>query len=116
MKNLKKIIATVMAIGMTVGCTACNKTSSSKTVVKIVNYEGGYGVKWLYEAKERFEALHNDIYLDIDTNTYMADISVQVSKPLFTWVIGTLGKVRITAPKKVTAEFNKFVDTIKSTY
>ena len=67
MKNLKKIIATVMAIGMTVGCTACNKTSSSKTVVKIVNYEGGYGVKWLYEAKERFEALHNDIYLDIDT-------------------------------------------------
>ena len=67
MKILKKIIATVMAIGMTVGCMACNNTSSSKTVVKIVNYEGGYGVEWLYAAKERFEALHNDIYLDIDT-------------------------------------------------
>lgn len=67
MKNFKKIITTVMAIGMAAGCGACSNSASSKTVVKIVNYEGGYGVQWLYEAKERFEALHDDIYLDIDT-------------------------------------------------
>ena len=66
---------------------------------------------------EVFDRFGDDIHIRaIDDNTYTADISVQVSKPLFTWVIGTLGKVRITAPKKVTAEFNKFVDTIKSTY
>lgn len=66
---------------------------------------------------EVFDRFGDDIHIRaIDDNTYTADISVQVSKPLFTWVIGTLGKVRITAPKKVTAEFNKFVDTIKLTY
>lgn len=66
---------------------------------------------------EVFDRFGDDIRIRvIDNNTYTADISVQISKPLFTWVIGTLGKVRITAPRKVITEFNKFVDTIKSTY
>ena len=68
MKNWKRmIISTILALGMTVGCCACNKTSNGKTIVKIVNYEGGYGVDWLFEAEKRFEAEHLDIELDIDT-------------------------------------------------
>lgn len=67
MKNWKRMISTILALGMTVGCCACNRTSNGKTIVKIVNYEGGYGVDWLFEAEKRFEAEHSDIELDIDT-------------------------------------------------
>ena len=65
MKNWKRMISTILALGMTVGCCACNRTSNGKTIVKIVNYEGGYGVDWLFEAEKRFEAEHSDIELDI---------------------------------------------------
>lgn len=67
MKNSKRIISAIMALGMMAGCCACNNRQSGKTIVKIVNYEGGYGVDWLYEAKERFQAENSNIVLDINT-------------------------------------------------
>lgn len=67
MKNSKRIISAIMALGMMAGCCACNNRQSGKTIVKIVNYEGGYGVDWLYEAKERFQAENPNIVLDINT-------------------------------------------------
>ena len=66
---------------------------------------------------EVFDRFGDDIRIrPIDETNFSADIIVQISKPLFTWVIGSQGKVKITAPKKVLTEFNKFVDSIKSAY
>ncbi len=66
---------------------------------------------------EVFDRFGDEVHIyEINETTFYTNINVQVSKPLFTWVIGTQGKVRITAPKKVVIEFNKFVDTIKSAY
>lgn len=45
----------------------------------------------------------------VDDNAYSVDVSVQVSKTLFAWIVGTQGKVKIRSPRKVLDEFNNFV-------
>lgn len=51
-----------------------------------------------------------------DDDTYLTDITVQVSKTLFTWVVGTQGNVQIKFPRKVVDDFNDFVAKIKEVY
>ncbi len=39
------------------------KIDSEKTQLYVKSYQGGFGSKWLYEAKSKYEALHeNDVY------------------------------------------------------
>lgn len=52
----------------------------------------------------------------VDDDTYLTDITVQVSKTLFTWVVGTQGNVQIKSPRKVADDFNDFVAKIKEVY
>ena len=52
----------------------------------------------------------------IDDNTLSVDVSVQVSKTFFSWIVGTQGKVKIKSPANVIAEFTSFVDKIKENY
>ena len=66
---------------------------------------------------EIFDRFGDDIRIrPIDETNFSVDINIQVSKPLFTWIIGTQGKVKIKSPRKAVDEFNKFVDVIKSVY
>ena len=43
-------------------------------------------------------------------------LEIQVSKTFFLWVVGTLGKVKITEPSNVKKEFNSFVEQINDNY
>lgn len=52
----------------------------------------------------------------IDDNTLSVDITVQVSKTFFSWIVGTQGKVKIKSPVKVLSEFTDFVKVIKDIY
>ncbi len=52
----------------------------------------------------------------VDENTYSVNIKVQPSRPFFTWVIGTRGRVKIKSPHKVLQDFNAFVEEIKAAY
>lgn len=52
----------------------------------------------------------------IDENTLSVDITVQVSKTFFSWIVGTQGKVKIKSPAKVLSEFTDFVKVIKDIY
>ncbi len=52
----------------------------------------------------------------IDDTTYSTNIKVQPSRPFFTWVIGTQGRVKIKHPHNVVEEFTQFVDRIKEAY
>lgn len=52
----------------------------------------------------------------IDENTLAVEVTVQVSKTFFSWVVGTQGKVKIKSPTKVLAEFYNFVSKIKENY
>ena len=47
---------------------------------------------------------------------YAVTVNVQISKPLFVWIVGTQGKVKIKSPHSVIDEFNAFVNTIKRAY
>ncbi len=46
---------------------------TNKTQLYVGNYDGGIGEDWLYEAKSRYEALHSDVQVIIDTkkNEYL---------------------------------------------
>ena len=52
----------------------------------------------------------------IDDNTLSVDVTVQVSKTFFSWIVGTQGKVKIKSPAKVLSEFTDFVKVIKDIY
>lgn len=52
----------------------------------------------------------------VDKNTYYAEVSVQVSKTFFAWIVGTQGKMRILSPQTVSEQFNEFVAKIKEEY
>ena len=51
-----------------------------------------------------------------DEETYSVDVTVQISKTFFAWIVGTQGKVKIKSPRKVIDEFNEFVAKIKEEY
>ncbi len=66
---------------------------------------------------DMFDRFGDDIRIrKVDDNSYSVDVSVQVSKTLFAWIVGTQGKVKIRSPKKVLDEFNSFVMKIKEEY
>lgn len=52
----------------------------------------------------------------IDENAYNANVSVQVSRTFFAWVVGTQGGMQIFSPQTVCEPFDKFVATIKERY
>ena len=47
---------------------------------------------------------------------YFVDVSIQVSKKFFVWVLGSRGKIKIQSPQNVEQEFYKFLEKIKSEY
>ena len=66
---------------------------------------------------DMFDRFGDDIRIrKVDDNAYSVDVSVQVSKTLFAWIVGTQGKVKIRFPRKVLDEFNNFVMKIKEEY
>ena len=66
---------------------------------------------------DMFDKFGSDIRIHKKTDdTYSVTVNVQVSKPLFVWIIGTQGKVRIKLPCNVLEQFNAFVAKIKETY
>lgn len=52
----------------------------------------------------------------VDENTLSVDVTVQVSRPFFSWVVGTQGKVKIKSPTEVLKQFSDFVEKIKENY
>lgn len=52
----------------------------------------------------------------VNDELFTADVSVQISKTFFAWVVGTQGKVKIKSPCCVSDEFNAFVSKIKEQY
>lgn len=66
---------------------------------------------------DMFDRFGDDIRIrKVDDNAYSVDVSVQVSKTLFAWIVGTQGKVKIRSPRKVLDEFDNFVAKIKEEY
>ena len=66
---------------------------------------------------DMFDRFGDDIrVVKIDEKLYSVSVTVQVSKTLFAWIVGTQGKVKIQSPKKVIDEFNAFVAKIKEEY
>lgn len=57
-----KIVAALVPLMVVGALTGCNKklTDSTKTQLYVLNYQGGYGKKWLEAAASRFEALNAD--------------------------------------------------------
>ena len=66
---------------------------------------------------DMFDRFGDDIRIKkVNYKNYTVDVTVQISKTFFAWVVGTKGKVKIKLPRKVIDEFNKFVDKIKEEY
>lgn len=66
---------------------------------------------------ETFDRFGDNIKIvKLSEETYSTQVSVQVSKTFFAWIVGTLGKVKIQSPQSVIDEFNAFVSKIKEEY
>ena len=66
---------------------------------------------------DMFDRFGDDIRIKkVDDDTYSVDVTVQISKTFFAWIVGTQGKVKIKSPRKVIDEFNEFVAKIKEAY
>lgn len=66
---------------------------------------------------DMFDRFGDDICIKkVDEETYSVDVTVQISKTFFAWIVGTQGKVKIKSPRKVIDEFNEFVAKIKEEY
>ena len=77
-------------------------------------------VTLLFTAKilsDMFDRFGDDIRIKkVDEETYSVDVTVQISKTFFAWIVGTQGKVKIKSPRKLIDEFNEFVAKIKEEY
>lgn len=67
MKKLISLLLAFSCVGMLVACgaqppvdTGENQESDDKTTIKVVNFDGGIGTKWLDEAAERFAVLKKE--------------------------------------------------------
>lgn len=69
--------------------------------------------------------LLSDVYDKFGTELHILKMSdgglkttleIQVSKTFFLWVVGTLGKVKITEPSNVVEQFNSFIKQITDNY
>ena len=65
MKKVGKKVTSILALSVLAGvvgtlasCGGNSNIDSTKTQLYVKCYQGGYGNKWLYNAKERYEALH----------------------------------------------------------
>ena len=66
---------------------------------------------------DMFDRFGDDIRIKrVDDDTYSVDVTVQISKTFFAWIVGTQGKVKIKSPRKAVDEFNEFVAKIKEAY
>ena len=66
---------------------------------------------------DMFDRFGDDIRIKkVDDKTFSVDVTVQISKTFFAWIVGTQGKVKIKSPRKVVDEFNEFVAKIKEAY
>ena len=66
---------------------------------------------------ETFDRFGDNIKIvKLSEETYSTQVSVQVSKTFFAWIVGTQGKVKIQSPQSVIDEFNAFVSKIKEEY
>lgn len=55
---------------------------------------------------DMFDRFGDDIRIKkADDNTFSVDVTVQISKTFFAWIVGTQGKVKIKSPRKVVDEF-----------
>ncbi len=56
------LLAAIALTGVAGGLTSCGDSSidKNKTQLYVKCYQGGYGNKWLYSAKERYEKLHEN--------------------------------------------------------
>ena len=55
---------------------------------------------------DMFDRFGDDIRIKkADEETYSVDVTVQISKTFFAWIVGTQGKVKIKSPRKVIDEF-----------
>ena len=59
-KFLTLTITFVMVVSSAFGLTACNKDKSSKTILNVYNYGGGFGSAWLDSLEERFETAYEN--------------------------------------------------------
>lgn len=62
MKKIMKVVSFILAFVTVTACafTGCGGGGSTKSVLKVWNYDGGVGSAWLYAAKERFEKANED--------------------------------------------------------
>ena len=66
---------------------------------------------------EMFDRFGDDLHIHKGTDEkFSVSVTVQISKTLFAWIVGTQGKVKIRSPRKVLDEFNNFVAKIKEEY
>lgn len=66
---------------------------------------------------DMFDRFGDDLRIHkLNDEIFRTDVTVQVSKTFFAWIIGTQGKVKIESPCIVIDEFNAFVDKIKEVY
>lgn len=64
-----------------------------------------------------YDKFGTDIHIQKTTDDMLkTTLEIQVSKTFFLWVVGTLGKVKITEPSNVKKEFNSFVEQINDNY
>ena len=64
---------------------------------------------------DMFDRFGDDIRIKkVDDDTYSVDITVQISKTFFAWIVGTQGKVKIKSPRKVIDEFNGILTSTKT--
>lgn len=66
---------------------------------------------------DMFDRFGDDIRIKkADDNIFSVDVTVQISKTFFAWIVGTQGKVKIKSPRKAVDKFNEFVAKIKEAY
>ena len=66
---------------------------------------------------DMFDRFGDDIRIKkANNNTFSVDVTVQISKTFFAWIVGTQGKVKIKSPRKAVDKFNEFVAKIKEAY
>lgn len=82
MRNFIKILVLLMVPVMSLSFVACGISGSggkvdddpTKTHIKVLNYNGGFGTEWLEKAKARFEETYKDFSFETDKKGVVVDI------------------------------------------
>ena len=78
MKKIALLLVPIMALAAMLPAAGCKKDdlppeAEGKTVVKVAFYAAGFGTAWMEDAKQRYEALHNDVYLKLEGDPYIEE-------------------------------------------